>query len=140
MTVSGVKYQLFDQHCIQNTHGSHFAASLDSSKFDKVVQKGTDRAEECFSAFRSFGTRRDTGLADWLRQLSVGHVYVVGVALETCVKHTVKDALEYGFLVTLVQDACAPANADSEHAIVQDLLQAGCKMTDLASAVSANQQ
>lgn len=138
LAANGTEYQLFDQHCVQGTHGAEFPPNLDISKFNKVVQKGADKDEECFSAFCSFGKRQDTGLADWLKQHDVGHIYVAGVALETCVRHSVEDALQFGFNVSLVQDACAPCDASAELGMLQHLQHAGCNIISLDSAVQAN--
>lgn len=137
LAANGIEYQLFDQHCVQNKHGAEFPSGLDSYKYHKVIQKGTDKDEECFSAFCSFAKRQETGLADWLKQQGVGRLYIAGVALETCVKYTVTDALKAGFCVTLVQDACAPAEADSETDVWQHLQRAGCSMTTIAEALEA---
>ena len=136
--VDGITYNLFEQHCIQGTAGAQFASDLDTSRFDAVIQKGTDTDEECFSAFCSFGRRQSTGLADWLRHKEVRHVYVAGVALETCVKQTAEDALQLGFYVSLVHDACAPAEANAERDIWQDLQVAGCNMTTVAEVCEAS--
>ena len=137
LSVNGIKYQLFDRHCVENTPGAEFPSDLNSHKYHKVIQKGTDKDEECFSAFCSDGKRQETGLADWLKQQGVVHLYIAGVALETCVQHTVTDALKAGFCVTLLQDACAPAQADRESDVWQLLQGLGCSMSTVADTLEA---
>ena len=126
------EHTLFNAHCVQNTKGADFAAQLATTKFDKVVQKGTDQDEECFSAFHSFCKRSDTGLTTWLRQNNVSHVYVAGVALETCVKCSVEDSIQAGFVTSLISDACAPADAKAEPGVLKGMQAAGCCITTAA--------
>src|SRR6185295_19659167 len=42
ITVGGIEQILWPDHCMQNTKGSEFADSLDTSHFHKVFYKGTD--------------------------------------------------------------------------------------------------
>jgi ureidoacrylate peracid hydrolase len=50
-----------------------------------------------------------------LRNLGVQHLIVSGLLTEQCVDSTVRDACDYGYLVTLVTDACA-ALSEKRHA------------------------
>ena len=50
---------------------------------------------------------RDTPLLEHLRGLGVGHVVVGGMMTHMCVDATVRAAFDYGFEVTVVEDACA---------------------------------
>lgn len=114
ITLDGITYQLFVEHCLQNTRGAQLPEQLKTHLFDKIVRKGTEPDEECFSAFASFGKRRDTGLAGFLRQRAVQHVYLTGVTLEQCVKQTAQDAIHAGFETTIIEDACAPVDPKQE--------------------------
>lgn len=131
-------HTLFNAHCVQNTKGAEFATQLTTTRLDKVVQKGTDQDEECFSAFHSFCKRSDTGLTTWLRQHNINHVYVAGVALETCVKCSVEDSIQAGFATSLVSDACAPADADAEPGVLKGMEAAGCRIITAAELVGGS--
>ena len=90
-------------------------------KFDKVVRKGVDPDDECFSAFVSIQKRRDTGLEGFLKKHCVHQVYITGVTLEQCVKQTALDAIQAGFETFIITDACAPIEPSAEKATLQQL-------------------
>ena len=126
--VNGITYSVFAQHCLQHSEGACFPKELELYAFDKIVQKGIDQDDECFSAFASFGKRRTTGLANYLKEQNIQQVFVAGTTLEQCVKQTVQDAIQEGFETFLVSDACAPVDVDAEAGIVKDLCGAGARL------------
>lgn len=128
VTVNGTTYSVFAQHCLQHSEGACFPKELNLYAFDKIVQKGIDQDDECFSAFASFGKRRTTGLADYLKEQNIQQLFVAGMTLEQCVKQTVQDAIQEGFETYLVSDACAPVDADAEAGILKDLHGAGARL------------
>ncbi|KAL0038779.1 hypothetical protein WJX79_007340 [Trebouxia sp. C0005] len=128
IVVDGTTYSVFAKHCLQHSDGACFPKELELYAFDKIVQKGIDHDDECFSAFASFGKRRTTGLADYLKEQNVQQLFVAGMTLEQCVKQTVQDAIQEGFETYVVSDACAPVDADAEAGILQDLHRAGARL------------
>jgi biuret amidohydrolase len=54
-----------------------------------------------------------TGLEQTLRAQNVGALAVMGLATQYSVEHTVRDAADRGFRVTLLKDCCASANANA---------------------------
>ena len=104
-------YQVFAQHCVQHSEGACFPIELQLQKLDRTIQKGSDRNDECFAAFASFGNRRDTGLASYLTEQGIQQLYVAGVSLEHYVKQTVQDAIIAGFETSVKVDAIAPVDA-----------------------------
>ena len=130
IALHGVTYPLFVEHCLQNSPGAWLPNELQSHTFDKVIHKGADVDDECFSAFCSFGKRRDTGLASYLRQQAVQQLYVTGVTLEQCVKETVQDAIQAGFETTVIVDACAPVDPGAEDATLKELQALGAHLTE----------
>ncbi len=86
-------------HCVQGTPGAELHPALDRSNVDVVVDKAQDPRTQGYSAFHG------GNLTDVLRARGVDHVYVAGLATDYCVKHTVLDAVEHGFDVTVVEDA-----------------------------------
>ncbi len=133
VTVDDITYQVFATHCVQHSPGAHFPEQLELHTFDRIIQKGTDQDDECFSAFASFGKHRDTGLASYLQQHDIQQLYVAGVTLEQCVKCTVQDAVKAGFATYVIADACAPVDAGAEEQTLQDMHALGARIV-----VSAN--
>ena len=134
--MNGITYQVFAEHCLQHSRGASFPKQLEHFKFDKIIKKGTDKDDECFSAFASFGKHRDTGLADYLKQNGIKDLYIAGVTLEQCVLHSVKHAIQAGFEVFLLVDACAPVDADAEKQTIQELQHFGAKSVLSKSVLS----
>src|SRR5579884_385294 len=91
-------------HCLQDTAGAQFAAKLDTSRFDEVVNKSAARHTHGYSAFD------DTDLAQRLRARGVARVFVAGLATDYCVRATALAALDGGFEVTVITDAIAAVN------------------------------
>ncbi|WP_423822207.1 bifunctional nicotinamidase/pyrazinamidase [Salinisphaera sp. SPP-AMP-43] len=102
--VDGVEQILWPVHCVQNSAGASFASGLDIAGIDHVVRKGEDRRIDSYSAFYDNGHRKATGLAETLRDLDAGRLFVMGLAADVCVKYTVLDALAEGFATTLIVD------------------------------------
>jgi nicotinamidase-related amidase len=101
---------LWPVHCIQNTSGSEFAAGFQSDKLDGTVHKGTDDRVEMYSAFcdpfhwTEAGAVSVSGLSKRLKDAQVTDVYIVGLAMDYCVKATAEDAVRFGFRTWVVRD------------------------------------
>jgi len=95
---------LWPDHCVQNTSGAALAPALDVSRIDHVVRKGTDREIDSYSGFFDNDHKKGTGLADLLRGHGVTEIVAVGLATDYCVKFTVLDGLELGFVVNVVRE------------------------------------
>ena len=79
-------------------------------RIERVFQKGLDLDVDSYSGFFDNGQRRDTGLNAYLKSKGVTDVYVVGLALDYCVKYTALDARRIGFNTTLIADASRAVN------------------------------
>lgn len=126
--MDGFTYQLFVKHCLQHSQGAELPDQLKRHDFDKIVRKGTDPEDECFSAFCSMRKRKDTGLERFLKDHYVHQVYVTGMTLEQCVKETVQDALQAGFETFIIVDACAPVDPGAENPTLQHLQGLGAQL------------
>jgi nicotinamidase-related amidase len=103
-------------HCVAGTPGAQLHPALETGGIDVVLDKGTDRDTEGYSAFEG------TDLAALLRERGVDHVTVVGLATDYCVKNTALDALREGFGVTVDSTAARGVElepGDSERALAQ---------------------
>lgn len=86
-------------HCVQNTAGAAFPASLEFPDTLVLVSKASTSEKDAYSGFD--GTR----LADHLRAIGVNRVFIGGLATDYCVLNTVRDAVEAGFETLLLEDA-----------------------------------
>ena len=82
-------------HCVAGSPGAELHPSLDASRVDVVLDKGTDPGTEGYSGFDG------TDLADLLRERGIDRITVAGLATDYCVRATALDALREGFQVTV---------------------------------------
>jgi len=116
-------------HCVQNTDGASFHHDLRLPASAIVISKGQDPNSPGYSALEGYTPEGRTFLSD-LRGRQIGHLYVGGLATDYCVKHSVLDALGFGFEVTVLGDAIAGVDArpgDSTRAI-DDMRRAGAEI------------
>ncbi|KGE86016.1 MAG: bifunctional nicotinamidase/pyrazinamidase [Phaeodactylibacter xiamenensis] len=118
--LNGLQQILWPIHCVQGSFGAEFAPGLNTDAFEEVFVKGTDTEIDSYSGFFDNGHRKATGLGDYLKEKGVDEVYILGLALDVCVKFTVLDALGLGFKTYLVEDGCRGVNlneGDSDKAL-----------------------
>jgi nicotinamidase/pyrazinamidase len=106
LQLDGLTQVLWPAHCVQNTAGAEFVATLDTSRIARTFQKGTEREIDSYSGFFDNGHKRATGLGDFLKEQGATEIYVAGLATDYCVKFTALDARQLGFATFLVEDAC----------------------------------
>ena len=131
----GLSQVLWPIHCVQESFGAEFVPTLNTAGIHKVFVKGTDPEIDSYSGFFDNGHRKATGLGDYLKAQGVDELYVMGIATDYCVKFTVLDALELGFKVNLIQDACRGVNlqaGDVEQALL-DMQSAGANLISASS-------
>ncbi|EJF52181.1 nicotinamidase-like amidase [Saprospira grandis DSM 2844] len=112
--LNGLEQILWPIHCVQGSYGAELVDELDQSQIIKIFQKGTDVEIDSYSGFFDNGHRKSTGLGDYLKEKGVTTVFVLGLALDYCVKFTALDAQALGFKTYLVQDACRAVNMKAE--------------------------
>lgn len=104
--VHGFNQILWPDHCVQSSKGSEFHPDLKTDKITQIFYKGTDPAVDSYSAFYDNEHLRATGLADYLKEAGITDVYIMGLATDYCVKYSCLDAVELGFNVYVIEDAC----------------------------------
>ncbi|KAJ7703932.1 Isochorismatase-like protein [Mycena rosella] len=100
--------RLWPVHCVQDTPGAALVPELDIAKIDRVIEKGQDKRVEMYSAFWDpFVNPRvaQSELRGYLKENEVGKVYVVGLAMDYCVKATAEDAAKEGLTTFVIADA-----------------------------------
>jgi nicotinamidase/pyrazinamidase len=104
--LDGIEQILWPVHCVQNTHGAKFASSFDTNRVGHVFHKGTERNIDSYSTFFDNAHRRHTGLAHFLEKRGVKDIYLMGLALDYCVKYSTLDARQLGLDTHVIVDGC----------------------------------
>jgi len=120
--VDDIAQILWPAHCEQNSNGAKFHPELDTHAITKIVHKGVDKKIDSYSAFFDNAHRRSTGLSDYLKSEAVQEVYIMGLATDYCVKYSSLDAVQLGFTVYVITDACRGVeinHGDSERAFAE---------------------
>lgn len=118
--LGGLPQVLWPDHCVQGSYGALLHSQLEARGIQRLFFKGTDVGIDSYSAFFDNGHQRATGLGAWLTERGVREVVALGLATDFCVQFSVLDALELGFKVSLVRDACRGVDlkpGDSERAL-----------------------
>jgi nicotinamidase/pyrazinamidase len=102
--LDGIEQILWPVHCVQNTHGAEFAPSFDTSRIAHVFHKGVDPLIDSYSTFFDNAHRRHTGLAHYLEERSIKDIYLLGLALDYCVKYSTLDARQLGLNTHVILD------------------------------------
>ena len=134
----GLQQILWPVHCVQNTPGAAFVPALDTSRFDRVFQKGTDPNIDSYSGFFDNGHSKATGLGDYLKSRNVSDIYVCGLATDYCVKYTALDARGLGFNVWLIEDASRGVNLKpgDVNAAINEMRRAGVRVCGSSNVIS----
>ena len=104
--LDGIEQILWPVHCVQNTHGAEFAPSFETARIAYIFHKGVEQKIDSYSTFFDNAHRRHTGLADYLKKRSVKDIYLMGLALDYCVKYSVLDARQLGLNSYVILDGC----------------------------------
>ena len=134
--LDGIEQILWPVHCVQNTRGAEFAPLFDTSHIAHVFHKGTERNIDSYSTFFDNAHRRHTGLAQYLERRGIKEVYLMGLALDYCVKYSALDARHLGLKTYVIVDGCRGIDlkpGDIAHAL-DDMKDAGAvllKSSDL---------
>jgi nicotinamidase/pyrazinamidase len=104
--LDGIEQILWPVHCVQNTYGAEFAPSVDTSRIAHVFHKGIDPRIDSYSTFFDNAHRRHTGLSHYLEKHAINDVYLMGLALDYCVKYSTLDARQLGLNTHVIVDGC----------------------------------
>jgi nicotinamidase/pyrazinamidase len=125
--LDGIEQILWPVHCVQNTQGAKFAAPFDTSRIAHVFHKGIDPKIDSYSTFFDNAHRRHTGLADFLEKRGITDIYLMGLALDYCVKYSALDARQLELNTHVILDGCRGIEleiGDIERAL-EEMKQAG---------------
>jgi len=125
--------ELWPVHCVQGTHGALIDRGVTVPSTARIVRKGITTVIDSYGAFANqvaslttdamaLKTLSENTMYEMLTDLSIQNVFVTGVALDYCVKHTALQAAPH-FRTFVIEDATKAASQD-EHAFetaVQEL-------------------
>src|SRR5439155_11012528 len=103
---------LWPDHCIQDTRGAQFRDDLRLPHAELVLRKGFRPTIDSYSAFYENDRKTPTGLAGYLRERGLIRVFLVGLALDFCVRYSAEDARREGFAAVVIEDACRGIDVD----------------------------
>jgi nicotinamidase/pyrazinamidase len=113
IVLDGIEQILWPVHCVQNTRGAEFALSFETSRVAHIFHKGIDPKIDSYSTFFDNAHRRHTGLADYLKKRSIEDIYLMGLALDYCVKYSALDARQLGLNTYVIVDGCRGIELES---------------------------
>ena len=102
--IDHVSFDIFPQHCVHDTPGAIIVDELQITDHlipHFIFKKGYNKYADSLSAFID-STGTNTGLDSILRKMCIDTIYIVGVALDYCVKETAIDAKKLGFNVNVI--------------------------------------
>lgn len=104
--LGNVPQVLWPDHCVQGTPGADFHPDLDMRPVDLVIRKGTNPHIDSYSAFLDNDKKTQTGLDGFLKGLGITQLFFTGLATDYCVFYSAIDAVNLGFEVFVILDAC----------------------------------
>ncbi|MEO6676298.1 MAG: isochorismatase family cysteine hydrolase [Pseudomonas sp.] len=123
--------------------------SLDHKLSDMHLPKGSPQARiiddltptenEVVLPKTSSGVFNSTNIDYVLRNLEVRHLVIAGIVTDQCVDMAVRDAADRGYLVTLVEDACATYTPERHHACL-NAVKGYCWITDTHTVLGRLQE
>lgn len=97
---------LWPDHCVQGTPGAEFHPGLAVPHAELILRKGFRREIDSYSAFYENDHVTPTGLGGYLRERGFARVFIVGLALDFCVRYSAEDARRIGFDVVVIEEGC----------------------------------
>lgn len=121
--IGGLEQTLWPIHCVRNTKGAELVSSLDKTSISANFYKGTDPMIDSYSAFFDNARKKSTGLGEFLQSRGATDIYIAGLATDYCVLYSALDALDLGFKVHVVTNACRginlhPGDVDKAYAAI----------------------
>jgi nicotinamidase-related amidase len=125
-------------HCVVGTDGCNYEARIGKLVEGRVVHeilKGTDKNVEAYSAFDGKNINQGALLSKILLTRGIERVFVVGLALDYCVKATALSSQDLGWDTFVVLDATQAVTAQGASDSVEELIEAGVEIIMAADAV-----
>ena len=105
----------------------------------RIIEDLTPTENEIVLPKTSSGTFNSTNIDYVLRNLETRHLVIAGIVTDQCVDMAVRDAADRGYLVTLVEDACATYTPERHHACL-NAIKGYCWITDTQTVLDRLQE
>ncbi|MGY4857271.1 cysteine hydrolase family protein [Cryobacterium sp. AP23] len=102
----------------------------------QIVDELTPEGDEMVLDRTRMSVFNGTGLDNMLRNLGIRTLVVVGAWTNMAVEHTIRDAADHGYEVTIVTDATSSLSPEWQHAALSFALTNIATATDTASATA----
>ncbi|KAA5824498.1 bifunctional nicotinamidase/pyrazinamidase [Algibacter amylolyticus] len=119
---------LWPEHCVQGSVGAELHPELDTTKYEAIFRKGTDKAIDSYSAFYDNNHLKATGLTGYLKEKGATQLYFCGLASDICVYFSICDAVKEGFDCYFIEDASKPLDVEAFEAIKSKMLAMGVRI------------
>lgn len=116
---------LYADHCVQGERGAELDERLDLAGAVLRLHKGCRADVDSFSAFTENDRQTTTGLAALLHARQVRRLFLVGLSMYGCVRHSALDARKAGFEAVMLADACRARPSPSNAQFARELTDAG---------------
>lgn len=103
--LNGIQQTLWPEHCVQESWGAQFPASLQLKNVAAIFRKGMNPNIDSYSGFYDNAKLSNTGLDGYLKAKNITEVDICGLAADFCVYFTAMDALDLGFKATILLNA-----------------------------------
>ena len=124
---------LWPDHCVQGTPDADLHPGLRLPHAQLVIRKGYRPHIDSYSAFFEADGKTPTGLAGYLKERGLRHVFLVGLATDFCVAWSALDARKAGFAASVIEDATRGIDAGGSLATAwQDMTGAGVERAQSA--------
>jgi nicotinamidase/pyrazinamidase len=118
------RQMLWPEHCLAGSPGAELHPGLQTAPISLILRKGTRVELDSYSAFFENDHETPTGLAGYLRERGFGRVFLAGLAFDFCVRYSAEDAMQGGFGVVVITDACRAIDVDGSAEAARSSLQA----------------
>lgn len=113
---------LWPVHCVQESVGAKFHPDLFLPSSVTIISKGMNPEEEQYSAFDK------TDLLNLMREHHICRVFIVGLALDYCVKATAIDAIKLGLEAHVIMEGTKPVMRSNVAEITTEMRDLGVKI------------
>lgn len=120
-------HKLSDMHLPKGSYAAGIIDALAATKNEVVLPK------------TSSGVFNSTNIDYVLRNLETRHLIIAGIVTDQCVDMAVRDAADRGYLVTLVEDACATYTS-LRHQACLEAIKGYCWITDTQTVIARLQE
>ena len=123
--VNNIDQVLWPNHCVQESKGSDFPATLNIKTINKIIYKGINSQIDSYSGFYDNGKIRSTGLSDYLKANNVTSIDFVGLATEYCVNFSVLDSIKEGFKTRVILKGIKGINLEESNKALNEMKSKG---------------